>query len=67
MSKLIDNVINEEINKNKILVNDKWYIAKPLDIINGCTLIKRIKDCIRIIEGKSIAVHYKQDEIYGQK
>ncbi len=55
MSKLIDTINND----NQAEINGRWYIAKP----HGILFIRlRIKDAWRILLGKSIAVHYKEDE-----
>jgi len=56
MSQLID-----EISKmNLCEIDFKWWIAKPL---NYFQLIPRLKDAWRVFTGKSIAVHYKEDEL----
>ena len=55
MSMLIDCVSNE----NQALIEGRWYIAKPLPYLS---ILSRLRDAIRIITGKSIAVHYKEDE-----
>lgn len=54
-------LIDKFIDKNNLCeINGKWYIAKP---INKVPLIARISDCIRILNNRSIAVHYKEDEL----
>ena len=40
----------------------KWYIAKPLPFYSLKTRFQRIKDGFRVMNGKSFAVHYKEDE-----
>lgn len=55
MSMLIDS-INDD---NQTLIRGKWYISKPYGIMFICS---RIKDACRVLFGKSIAVHYKEDE-----
>ena len=37
----------------------EWYIAKPY-----CkdSLVKRIKEAIKVLRGKAIAIHFKADE-----
>lgn len=58
MSILIDKI--KKYENNKCLINEKWYIAKP---VGKLSLKQRIKDCIEILNNKAIAVHYKEDEI----
>ena len=58
MSMLIDCVSDE----NQACIKGKWYIAKPLSYPSILSLLSRLRDAIRIITGKSIAVHYKEDE-----
>lgn len=57
MSKLIDEIRNGICIECEI--NGKWYIAKP---IPNSTLRSKLKDCIKILTNKAIAVHYKEDE-----
>lgn len=57
MSILIDKI--KEYENNKCLINEKWYIAKP---VGELSLKQKIKDCIKILNNKAIAVHYKEDE-----
>jgi hypothetical protein len=40
----------------------KWYITKPLPFYSLKTKIQRLKDGLRVMNGKSFAVHYKEDE-----
>ncbi len=55
MSDLIDN-----FNKsNQTCIKGKWYMARPYGVL---FLHLRIKDAWRVLLGKSIAVHYKEDE-----
>ena len=58
MSILIDKVKTYENNKCKI--KGKWYIAKPL---NKLSLKNKLKDCIKLLRNKAIAVHFKEDEV----
>lgn len=68
MSKLIDSLIRENNNgRNEKLVSIKgsdghaintYVIAKPRTKI---PFMVRLKDSIRVLRGKSIAVHYLQD------
>ncbi len=55
MSMLIDYINNDD----QACIDGKWYIAKPVPYF---IFMSRIKDAIRILRGKSIAVHYKEDE-----
>jgi len=57
MSMLIDELISNISSETKI--NKKWYIAKPMGLFS---LIDRIKDSYRILNGSSRAFHYKSDE-----
>lgn len=57
MSILIDKLKKYENITTEI--NGKWYIAKPTSYT---TLKGRIKDCIKILRNKAIAIHYKEDE-----
>ncbi len=52
---LIDSLRRTEL----ALINNKWYIARPYGVLFLCL---RIKDAWRVLLGKSIAVHYKEDE-----
>lgn len=61
MSILIDKFI--EISKNRAVeIDKKWYIAKPISYFSYIELPGKIKDAYRVLVGKSIAVHYKEDE-----
>jgi hypothetical protein len=60
MSKLIDNFLKEEQDNTLTQIDLKWYIAKPISFFSINTFLKRIKDAIRVIKGKSFAVHYKE-------
>lgn len=61
MSKLVDEFINEYyiIGNPMAKINDLWYMAKPLSYP---TILERIKDCFRVLRGKSFTLHYKEDE-----
>ncbi len=62
MSILLDKLLKEADTSNTTQAKDlKWYIAKPLPY-SLKTKLKRIKDGFRVINGKSFAVHYKDDE-----
>lgn len=63
MSRLIDELVQETNNGITSQAKDlKWYLAKPLPFYTIKTKLKRIKDALRVINGKSFAVHYKVDE-----
>ena len=68
MSILIDDFIKDrEEGKVTTLHKGNWYIAKPLS--GGGSIrrfFKRCKDALRIITGKSFAVHYKEDELKNE-
>ena len=59
MSELIDDVVKSCVNEN-VLIENKWYLAKP--IVNK-SLLTRIKDAYLCLTGKATAVHFKQDEL----
>ena len=52
---LIDSITDE----NQVRIDDKWYISRPYGVM---FFRLRIKDAWRVLLGKSIAVHYKEDE-----
>lgn len=64
MSRLIDELVNSDIvtNIKTQYEHEVWYIAKPIQYVNYKTIIQRIGDAIRVLRGKSFAVHYKEDE-----
>lgn len=63
MSELIDDITKSAILSSWSLNSDgKWYVAKPLPFYSYKIVLNRIKDAVRIIRGKSFAVHYKEDE-----
>jgi len=63
MSILIDKLYKEADNSNLSQAKDlKWYLAKPTPFKSLKITLKRIGDGFRVINGKSFAVHYKQDE-----
>jgi len=65
VSVLIDKLIDGMNSCHVELVIDGkkgWYIAKPLcSSFSFRKLFKKLKDCISILNGKSFAVHYKED------
>jgi hypothetical protein len=63
MSVLLDKLLKEADTSNTVQAKDlKWYIAKPLPFNSLKTKIQRFKDGLRVMNGKSFAVHYKEDE-----
>jgi len=63
MSILLDKLLKEADTSNTAQAKDlKWYIAKPLPFYSLKTTMKRLKDGLRVMNGKSFAVHYKEDE-----
>ena len=63
MSILIDKLMKDVENAPASQAKDlKWYIAKPIHFYSIQEFFKRVRDGIRVINGKSFAVHYKQDE-----
>lgn len=57
MSILIDKI--KEYENTKCKIKEKWYIAKTIPYI---TLKGKMKDCMKILRNKAIAVHFKEDE-----
>lgn len=51
-------------SENLVEINGKWYKAKP---INNLPFKDRIKDSIKVLTGKAIAVHFKEDESKGRR
>ena len=63
MSILLDKLLKEADTSNTAQAKDlKWYIAKPLPFNSLKTKILRFRDALRVMNGKSFAVHYKEDE-----
>lgn len=63
MSILLDKLLKEADTSTTVQTKDlKWYIAKPLTFYSIKSFFNRLKDSIRVLLGKSFAVHYKQDE-----
>lgn len=60
MSILIDKLLIQSTINNRI--DDCWYISKPYEMIGLKGMLLRIKDAWRVLEGKSRAYHYKEDE-----
>ena len=58
MSILIDKLLQDYSN-TQVKINEKWYIAKSMSYL---TFKGKIKDCIKILKNKAIAVHFKEDE-----
>lgn len=61
MSILIDNLVKVK-HEITVQINDNWYIAKPLPLRIIQQKYRDLKDAIRVLTGKSFAVHYKEDE-----
>lgn len=57
MSTLIDKI--KRYGSPTKEINGKWYIAKP---ILKPKLTGKLKDCMKILTNKAIAVHFKEDE-----
>jgi hypothetical protein len=63
MSVLIDKLLKEVDASTTAQAKDlKWYLAKPIPSYSLKSKLKMIKDGLRVMSGKSFAVHYKQDE-----
>ena len=63
MSILIDKLLKEANTNVTAQAKDlKWYLAKPIPFKSLKTTLKRIVDGFRVLNGKSFAVHYKEDE-----
>ena len=68
MSTLIDKLINHTTDNPlphcKFEDDKVWYIAKPLQkSFSFRRTWSRLKDAYRVFIGKSIACHYRQDEL----
>lgn len=61
MSILIDDLLDENNDLTICEIDLKWYIAKPIPFYSLKTKLQRIKDGLRVMFGKSFAVHYKED------
>ena len=59
MSLLIDDVI-KTFAKTNTCINGKWYVAKP--IRGRVSFATKLKDAIKVFNGKCLAVHFKEDE-----
>lgn len=63
MSILIDKLLKETNTSTITQAKDlMWYIAKPIQFYSLRTKLRRIKDGLMVMGGKSFAVHYKEDE-----
>ena len=62
MSILIDKLIKGATDNTEQLNDGRWYIAKPLSLKSFSGLRSCFKNGIRVMRGKSFAVHYKKDE-----
>jgi hypothetical protein len=63
MSILLDKLIKEVDTSVTVQAKDlKWYLTKPIPFKSLKTTLNRLKDGFKVINGKSFAVHFKQDE-----
>ncbi len=63
MSILLDKLIKETDASTTTQGKDlRWYITKPQPFYSLKTKLQRMKDGFRVMNGKSFAVHYKEDE-----
>ena len=62
MSILIDELLKEECNPTLTQIDSKFYVAKPIPYYSIFSFMDRIVDGLRVMRGKSFAVHYKEDE-----
>lgn len=60
---LIDTLVINHQNPTLSNFNECWMIAKPLYKKNLKLIWLRLKACLRILRGKSFAVHYAKDTI----
>ena len=58
-SYLIDNVVGGYRREEKE-INGEWYIAKPELWL---PMKKKLRWCKEILQGKAMAVHFKEDEL----
>lgn len=66
MSILIDTLLKTH-GDDRMRVSDcikgRWYISKPLDRPRwGTAFVRRVQDALRVLRGRSFAVHYARDE-----
>lgn len=63
MSILIDDLLKRASTNTMEQAKDSmWYIAKPMPYCSFKGKIRLIKDGLRVMMGKSFAVHFKEDE-----
>lgn len=65
MSQLIDTwiYVNTRVYPSQVQVDGEWYIAKPISYDRQFVpLQNRLRDALRVLTGRSFAVHFKQDE-----
>lgn len=62
MSILIDELIKNDFDNMSESYDGKWYIASPLKFRSIFIYLINFKDALRVLRGKSFAVHYKEDE-----
>lgn len=64
MSILIDRIAEAYSHTKTEIPGHGWFIAKPLNDHKEYTPIShRIRDAFRVLQCKSIAVHFKEDEL----
>ena len=67
MSILIDQLIRQDPFSAQQEIGNRWYIAKSLNDKKGYKPFRnRIKDAWRVFQCRSIAVHYKEDEVSNE-
>jgi len=67
VSLLVDELLDSNMRGcSHIQIDGRWYIAKGMNLLGLFPNIDRFKnrviDAIRVLTGKSFAVHYKEDE-----
>ena len=67
MSVLLDKILDDDgRDRISVNINGRYYIAKCMRVRSLKKDIKfvfnNIKDSLRVLRGKSFAVHYKEDE-----
>lgn len=61
MNKLLDSELKMRFRAT-CEIGGLWYASKPLEYFTFPLLWSRMKDCWRILRGRSFAVHYKVDD-----
>lgn len=60
-SVLLDSLVYSHGNPDQEEIDGCWMIAKPHKIVDARAIYLRIKGAVRVIRGKSFAVHYARD------